>query len=145
MYSVFNTPPEHGAPVWCSIFSNPAHLHLLRKGQPPPIWIRPRSSEPAFIYPCQRRPRSNTPSGWQPPSSPFSSSINGRSGHGSPLLSSSPTGREAIRLQHQASGHDPCVAPFHRADHLHLNPTMANIRFLQQCIPSHARSSLFKH
>ncbi|KAL5975380.1 hypothetical protein ACLOJK_019702 [Asimina triloba] len=41
-YTVCSTPPEHGAPVWCSIiFPSSAHLHLLRTGQPAPICIRP--------------------------------------------------------------------------------------------------------
>ncbi|KAL5991452.1 hypothetical protein ACLOJK_012361 [Asimina triloba] len=66
MYNIFNTPPEHGAPVWCSIiFPNPVHLHLLRSADPTITSSCQRPGNPSTAR--QRRPmtpnRSTRPPG----------------------------------------------------------------------------------
>ncbi|KAL5985837.1 hypothetical protein ACLOJK_027826 [Asimina triloba] len=50
-YTVYSDPPEHGAPVWCSIiFPNPAHLHLFSyagsQHRPSPITVPPSAISP---------------------------------------------------------------------------------------------------
>ncbi|KAL6002894.1 hypothetical protein ACLOJK_023116 [Asimina triloba] len=48
-YTVYNDPPEHGAPVRCSIiFPNPAHLHLFSNAGHP---YRPNQQHPASLPP----------------------------------------------------------------------------------------------
>ncbi|KAL5982306.1 hypothetical protein ACLOJK_016377 [Asimina triloba] len=139
---MYGTPPEYGAPVWCSIiFPNPAHLHLRRPAthdghavqQLTPItWAshdRARMVHPSRSIQRSHEPAAHEPIGRHELHQPQIFASSSRPSRGPAMIRCPRSRASRPHPPPELDGHDPASSPSSAAPHRnHTSSPMAHHR-----------------